>query len=70
MIGRSTAIGPGFGGAALQFPHDACRQERHLIYSRPGNPIEQIIHALPGEPDRDTTLDFLGEMITRRDEGK
>ncbi len=49
---------------------DAYRQERHLIYSRPGNPVEQIIHTLPGVPDRDTTWDLLGETITRRDEGK
>lgn len=33
---------------------------KHLRLSGPGHFIEEMIHSMPGVPDRDTSLDFLG----------
>jgi hypothetical protein len=44
---------------------DEFRQGRHLRYSRSDHPIAQLIHSLPGVPDRDTSLDFLMDVSPR-----
>lgn len=33
---------------------------KHLIYDHPDNPIEALIRSIPGVPDRDRSMDFLG----------
>ena len=38
---------------------DAYRQGKHLIYSGPTNPIDELVHHIPGVPPRDTSLDPL-----------
>jgi hypothetical protein len=35
------------------------RRGMHLCYADPGNPIDTLIHGVPGVPPRDTSLDFL-----------
>ncbi len=39
---------------------------KHLSFSSSRNIIEDIVHDMPGVPDRDTSLDFLEDMLTRR----
>ena len=38
---------------------------KHMSYSRPGNPIDELIHTLPGVPARDTSLDSLAAFFDR-----
>lgn len=38
---------------------DEFRRGEHLCYDGPSNPIEELIHSLPGVPSRDASLDFL-----------
>jgi len=39
---------------------DEYRAGKHLQLSGPNNPVEQMIHDMPGVPDRDTSFDLLG----------
>lgn len=39
---------------------DEYRAGKHLRLSDPGHLVEEMIHSMPGVPDRDTSLDFLG----------
>ncbi len=32
---------------------------KHLRLSGPGHIIEELIHSMPGVPDRDTSMDFI-----------
>jgi hypothetical protein len=32
---------------------------KHLRFSGPGHIIEELIHSMPGVPDRDTSMDFI-----------
>ena len=32
---------------------------QHWMYSNPGNPIDSLIHSIPGVPSRDTSLDHI-----------
>jgi hypothetical protein len=41
----------------------ACNQ--HRAYSSPDNPIDNMLHALPGVPPRDRSLDFLLKFMAR-----
>lgn len=41
---------------------NAFAQGKHLIFADHRNPIELLIHAIPGVPPRDTSLDFLLDM--------
>lgn len=45
---------------------DAFLQQKHLMYAHPGNPVEGLIHSLPGVPPRDTSLDHLAALFDRR----
>lgn len=38
---------------------EAFRQCQHLMYLDPGNPIDTLIHSIPGIPSRDTSLDHI-----------
>lgn len=38
---------------------DEYRAGKHLRFSGPGHLIEEMIHSMPGVPDRDTSMDFL-----------
>lgn len=44
---------------------DAFRQQTHLLYAHPGNPLESLIHTLPGVPPRNTSLDHLAALLNR-----
>ncbi len=46
---------------------DNYRAGKHLRYTSPGNIVENMVHAMPGVPDRDTSLDFLSEFGRKRD---
>ena len=35
------------------------RRGEHLEYAHPGNPIDSLIHSIPGVPPRDTSLDHI-----------
>ena len=37
--------------------HEAFRRGAHLAYEHPGNPIDSLIHSIPGVPARDASLD-------------
>ncbi|MGM9489787.1 hypothetical protein [Ideonella sp. YS5] len=37
--------------------HEAFRRGEHLRYDHPGNPIDSLIHSIPGVHKRDTSLD-------------
>lgn len=47
---------------------DDFRSAKHLRYTSSRNPVEALVHAMPGVPDRDTTLGFLEDM--RPDRGR
>lgn len=38
---------------------EAFQRGEHLVYSHPGNPIDSMIHSIPGIPARDTSLDHV-----------
>lgn len=38
---------------------EAFQQCQHLMYSDPDNPIDSLIHCIPGIPSRDTSLDHI-----------
>lgn len=38
---------------------EAFQRGKHLEYSHPGNPIDNLIHSIPGVPARDTSLDHV-----------
>lgn len=42
------------------------RAVTHRQLSSPGHIIDELIHSMPGVPDRDTSLDFLGRLVERR----
>jgi len=42
------------------------RAAKHLQFSSPGHLVEEMIHGMPGVPDRDTSLDFLGQFGRRQ----
>ncbi len=48
-------------------PHltEAFTAATHMGYSRPGNPIDEFIHTLPGVPARDRSLDHLAAFFDR-----
>jgi len=41
--------------------------DKHLEYSRPDNPIDNLICAIPGVPPRDRSLDFLMHTVPRNE---
>jgi hypothetical protein len=41
---------------------DDFRAGKHLRYTSSRNVVEQMVHGMPGVPDRDTSLDFLEDM--------
>lgn len=45
---------------------DEYRERKHLKFSLPGHLVEQIIHTMPGVPDRDTSFDSIGMPLNRR----
>lgn len=47
---------------------EAFTQGRHLVFADHRNPVEPLIHAMPGVPPRNTSLDFLFER-SRGDRG-
>lgn len=40
---------------------------KHLRYADPDNPIEELIHKIPGIPPRDKSLDLLRQLSRRKD---
>lgn len=38
---------------------EAFQRGKHLVYSHPGNPIDSLIHSIPGVTGRDTSLDHV-----------
>jgi hypothetical protein len=45
---------------------DDFRIAKHRRYSSSRNVVEAIVHSMPGVPDRDTSLDFLEDMMLAR----
>jgi hypothetical protein len=45
---------------------DDYRAGKHLQFSNSGHIVDEMIHGMPGVPDRDTSLDFLGQLGRRR----
>ncbi|MCY1240051.1 hypothetical protein D9M72_528790 [compost metagenome] len=39
--------------------HEDFRRDAHLLYQDPSNPIDNIIHSIPGVPPRDSSRDHL-----------
>lgn len=44
---------------------DAFTAGKHLVYSSIGHPIDNLVHSLPGVPERDTSMDALFAMFER-----
>ena len=44
--------------------HDAFRRTEHLRYAHPGNPIDSLIHSVPGVPVRDASFDHFYDLNT------
>lgn len=45
---------------------DEYRVAKHLQFSSSRNLVEEMVHGMPGVPDRDTSLDFLEETLSGR----
>ena len=45
------------------------RRGKHLTFSSSRNFVEDIVHEMPGVPDRCTSLDFLADMLAERPPG-
>lgn len=45
---------------------DDFRAAKHLRYASSRNVVETMVHSMPGVPDRDTSLDFLEDMMNSR----
>lgn len=45
---------------------DEFRAAKHLRYASSRNVVETMVHSMPGVPDRDTSLDFLEDIMKSR----